>query len=322
VLEAIIVKALDKGPERRYQSARELRFDLERLSTGVMPVVSSQGPGLRWLAAGWLVLLLLLGLSVYGTRQGWFKRTQLTNAGSAAGVAPRKSVAVLGFRNLSGKPEGAWLSTALSEMLTTELGAGEQLRTIPGENVARMKKDLDLPEADSYGSETLQRIRKHLGSDLVVLGSYVESGDELRLDFRMQDAGAGDTVVSFSESGKSAELLDLISRTGTDLRQKLAVAAITPTENSGIRASLPSTRDAARLYAQGLEKLRVFDALGAKDLLLKAVAADPNQALAHSALAAAWSALGYDAKAPEEAKRAFDLSANIPREKHLAVAPG
>ncbi len=319
VLESIIVKTLDKDPERRYQSARELRFDLERLSSGVVVVVKSPGAGPRWLAAAGAVLLVLLGLSVYGGRQEWFKRAQPTNTGSAAAVAPRKSVAVLGFRNLSGKAEGAWLSTALSEMLTTELGAGEQLRTIPGENVARMKKDLNLPEADSYGTDTLGRIRIHLGSDLVVLGSYVESGADLRLDFRMQDAGAGDTVVSFSESGKSAELLDLISRTGADLRQKLAVAAITPAENSGILASLPSTRDAARLYAEGLEKLRVFDAPAAKDLLLKAVAADPNQALAHAALAAAWSALGYDAKAQEEAKSAFDRSGNLPRENRLAV---
>src|SRR6266705_1805215 len=31
-LEAIILKALDKDPERRYQSAKELRVDLERLA--------------------------------------------------------------------------------------------------------------------------------------------------------------------------------------------------------------------------------------------------------------------------------------------------
>ena len=48
---------------------------------------------------------------------------------------PRRSIAVLGFRNVSGRPDAAWLSTAFSEMLTTELAAGEQLRTIPGENV-------------------------------------------------------------------------------------------------------------------------------------------------------------------------------------------
>jgi TolB-like protein len=94
----------------------------------------------------------------------------------AAQVKVRRAVAVLGFKNLSGRSDEAWLSTALSEMLTTELAAGEKLRTIPGENVARMKIDLSLTDADSYAPDTLARIRKHLGSDYVVLGSYLALG--------------------------------------------------------------------------------------------------------------------------------------------------
>jgi len=70
-------------------------------------------------------------------------------------------VAVLGFKNLSGKPEVAGLSTAFSEMLTTELAAGGRLRTVPGENISQMKINLALPDADSYGKETLRKIRQH-----------------------------------------------------------------------------------------------------------------------------------------------------------------
>jgi hypothetical protein len=47
-------------------------------------------------------------------------------------------------------------------MLTTELAAGEQLRTIPGESVAQMKVSLAPPETDSYSKETLARIRQNL----------------------------------------------------------------------------------------------------------------------------------------------------------------
>jgi TolB-like protein len=43
----------------------------------------------------------------------------------------RPAIAVLGFRNLAGRQDAQWLSTALSEMLTTELGAGERLRPSP-----------------------------------------------------------------------------------------------------------------------------------------------------------------------------------------------
>ncbi len=47
-------------------------------------------------------------------------------------------------------------------------------------------------------------------------------------------------------------------------------------EAVSVRASLPSNREAARLYSEGLARLRVFDALEARDLLQRAIAADPK----------------------------------------------
>src|SRR5207247_3876178 len=69
----------------------------------------------------------------------------------------------------------------------------------------------------------------------------------------------------------------------------------------------------------GLAQLRVFDALGARDLLEKAVAIDPGYALAHAALGEAWASLGYQARGLEQAKSAFDLSGGLPREQRLWV---
>jgi hypothetical protein len=86
----------------------------------------------------------------------------------------------LALKNLSGKPDEAWLSTALSEMLATELAAGEQMRAVPGEKVAQAKIDLGLADADGYSPETPARIRANLGSDAVVLGSYTALGQKLK----------------------------------------------------------------------------------------------------------------------------------------------
>lgn len=124
----------------------------------------------------------------------------------------------MGFQNLSGRPEEAWLSTALSEMLTTELAAREKLRTVPGENVAKMKIDLSLPDADSYGQETLQKIHKDLNADNVVLGSYIPLGkDRIRLDLRLQDTERGETLVAISERGSEEYIDDLVSYAGAKL---------------------------------------------------------------------------------------------------------
>ena len=82
------------------------------------------------------------------------------NISSGAALKTRQSVAVLGFKNLSANAQGEWLSTALSEMLTSELAAGAHLRTIPEENVSNLKLQLSLGDAESYGKETLGRIRQ------------------------------------------------------------------------------------------------------------------------------------------------------------------
>ncbi len=318
-LESIILKALDRDPDLRYQSARELRIDLERLSSGSGPVAVRPRSVWPWVAAA--AALVVAGLLVWNPEN---LRERIAGWHATAPSSPhvRRSVAVMGFRNLSGKPEQAWLSTALAEMLSTELSSGGQLRSLPGENIARMRLDLALPEAESYAPDTLNRIRMHSGTDLVVLGSYMAMGDEggnrLRVDFHLQDAATGETLASVSETGTEPELLDLIARTGSRLRSAIGVQAASG-EASATRSSLPSSSEAARLYAEGLSKLRVFEALEAKSLLEKAVALDPNHALSHTALADALANLGFDALAREQAKKAFDLSTNLPRDERLMI---
>jgi tetratricopeptide (TPR) repeat protein len=243
------------------------------------------------------------------------------DAGSAPPTAiRRRSIAVLGFKNLSGSPEKSWLSTALSELMTTELSQGDELRTIPGESVAQMRMSLAIPDADSYSQQTLNRIRQNLGSDDVVVGSYLPLGNGvLRLDLRMQDALAGETLATVSEKGNESEIDTLVGKAGAKLRAKLGIAALSDEQSAVVRTSLPSNPEAARLYSEGLQKLRLFDALAARDLLEKSVALDPGHAPAHSALAQAWAALGYDDKARVQAKRALELSPSFSREERLLI---
>src|SRR6266540_3341211 len=63
----------------------------------------------------------------------------------------------------------------------------------------------------------------------------------------------------------------------------------------------------------------MFDALGARPSLEKAVAADPAFSLAHVALAQAWSLLGYDGRARDSARRAYETSGRLPRQDRLWV---
>jgi len=244
-------------------------------------------------------------------------------AGLSNGGNLRQSVAVLGFKNLSGDAQEAWLSTALSDWLMTELTAGEHVRAIPAESVARMKMELALPDLNSLSRESLTRIRKNLGTDFVVVGSYAmlgtKSDGQIRLDLRLQDTRNGETTGAFSETGTESHLLDLVSRAGEQLRAELGVRAVTSEEAAEVAIALPSKSETAKLYSEGLVRLRAFDALRARDLFQKAITAEPTYALSHAALARAWAHLGYDENAKAEAKKAFDLSSNLSRAERLLV---
>ena len=313
-MDDIILKALQKDVSRRYQTASELRGDLERLTAGV-PVLAQAKPQRVWIAAAvvLLVVLVVLGLA------GYFVARKRTSDRGGNAARSRRSVAVLGFKNLGSDKNQNWLSTALSEMLTTELAAGDKLRTVPGENVARAKADLALPDAESLAAETLSKVHSILGANLVVLGSYLDLDGQIRVDVRVQDAAAGETVAKFSQVGTEAQLFDLVRHLGETLRNECGAGEVTPEQATSIRASEPVNTEAAKLYAEGLAKLRSFDTMQARDLLTQAVGKDPAYAMAHEALAEVWSQLGYDDKAKEESRRAFELSAGLSRQDALGI---
>ena len=93
------------------------------------------------------------------------ERRQTRSAASAAQIAPRPSAAVIGFRNLSGRPADEWLSTAMAEMLTTELAGDGQMRVVPAERVARADVDLGHHAAATLSQEAVERLRNTLASD-------------------------------------------------------------------------------------------------------------------------------------------------------------
>jgi DNA-binding winged helix-turn-helix (wHTH) protein/tetratricopeptide (TPR) repeat protein/TolB-like protein len=232
----------------------------------------------------------------------------------------RPSIAVLGFRSLSGEPGSAWLAPALAEMLTTELSAGGRVRVVSGETVARARKTLD---AEALDAETLRRLHSILGCDLLVTGSYRlppgRPNGQIRLDVLVLRLPGGETAASLTEAGTGPGLFELVGRTGSELRERLGLKGLSPEQEKEARSLQPASPEAARLYTQGLEDLHAYDHLHAVSLLRKAAMADPRSASIHAALSQAWGGLGYDARAVEEARRAIELSAGLPKPERLAI---
>ncbi len=300
----------------------------KELPLPALPEIPPAPPGAsrrRWLLP--LSLAALIGLAAAaGLLLRVFPRPERpaspaaeeTSEAAAPGLRP--SIAVLHLKNLSRRPDAEWLAPALSEMLSTELSAGSQVRVVSGETVARARHSLT---SEALDAGSLQRLHTILGSRYLVVGSYIAmdstDGGSLRLDLRILEVPGGEVVASIAEVGSERELFELVSRTGARLRQTLGLAGLSPEQSRAARASIPRSPEAARLYAEGLERLRSFNSPAALDLLQRAAKAEPGSAVIHAALAHTWTELGYDSRAMEEAGRARELAGSLSREERIAI---
>ena len=229
----------------------------------------------------------------------------------------RKSVAVLHIRDLSKAPTEAWLQTALAEMLTSELAASGKLHAIPAEDVARWRTDLGTRPETERRADVLRMARTSFGADTFVLGSYLVLGTcpdcKVRIDLGLFDAASGEQVATVIDEGPAQDLLDVTTRLGAKLRAELGVSGTTATPPRWPAAS------AMKEYAEGLKALRLIDPMAARDHLQAAVTADPGNALIHSALADAWTMLGYGSRAMDENRRANELSSTLGRLDQLGI---
>ncbi len=245
-------------------------------------------------------------------------KAAMPSPAAASQLKLRRSVAVLGFRNLAGGVDQNWLSSAFTEMLNTELATSGDLRLVSGEDVANVKHDLSLPDEGTLARSTLARLRSSLGADVVVVGSYTLLNDggknRIRLDIRAQDTALGETILEDALTGNENDLFDLASQAGSRLRETLDPSISLAPASETPRFSGSSNQLAVQFYSEGRARLYEFDFVGARDLLTRAIAADPDFAIAHSALSSALSSLGYGAQAQQEARRALQHAQTLPSE--------
>ena len=331
-LQWSITKALAKDEDERYQNVKDFLTDLKRIrkqleieeelkrsKTSTSARTAAEARNKKWIAITFIMLLTIVLSSIF-----FIQERQKAPSGPATNLMTqgmRPAIAVIGFKNLSGSNETTWISSALSEMLSTELAIGEKLLVLSGEEVSRSKKELSLEQTDSFSSETLFRIRKNLPADYLILGAYyVPPGQkQIRLDLSVQKTEDGKIAARFTETRNELDLLGLVLAAGLHLRQSLGIVPLSQQQLNSARTSLSSNPEAVRFYSEGLAQLREMDRRGARDLMLKAVKADPKFPLAFSTLSQAWYELGYTKNAFVAAKTALDLSDGLSREERLLM---
>jgi eukaryotic-like serine/threonine-protein kinase len=344
---AVVARCLEREPEQRFANTEEimqvLRGESVALppasgsaaglgSAGADPTAMQSMPGItasgsvirrRWPLTIAVIVLLLAGgawlaIRYRGSRQAAEHAASVPAAGGA-----RKAVAILGFKNLSDRKGADSLGNVLADSLWSQLDTG-QLRFIPASQVDDMKENLALGDISaSLSGKQTEAIHKYLGADVLVTGSYTVTGSpgdpSVLWNIRLVSAADGQNLGSFEPLGKQSDLNDLVVHAGSLVRQKFGVS-LSAVEEARLNSSLSTNSEAVTAFSEARQKLRTFDLLGATKLLEKSVEADPKFAQAHSALAEAWDALGFETKATEEAKKALDADAGLSTEARNVVS--
>ena len=223
-LERIIDKCVEKDPENRYQSAKELAIDLRRQQTGVLGVVQparklarswsakSVGLGIGILAS---VFVLLIALNVGRLHDRVFGRAD----------APRiESLAVLPVKNFSDDPGQEFFADGMTDDLIAGLAQIKAVKVISRTSVMHYKGT----------SETLPQIAKELGVDGIVEASVMRSGDRVRITAQLIDARQDRHLWASNYEREMTDVLSLQSEVVQAIANEIRVQ-VTPPESERLK---------------------------------------------------------------------------------------
>ena len=312
--QRIVGRCLEKNPEARYQSARELHDDLEQLRRGLDASAYLESTGTGSVVAG--------AASVAPSLPASASASPLPSPASQA----CRVVAVMPFANITGRPDDDWIGTGIAETVTADLKAIRGLTVIGSERVydamhragpagtaGAEHGDFDEPSAIDLG--------RRLGAAWIVTGGFQRMADALRITARAVDVGSGTVARTVKVDGQMAEIFQLQDRVvqelAGDLNRALGLSELSVEE----RTSFPSLA-AFECFSRGRLRLReaTRDSMDQAILLFEqAVELDPGYALAWAALAAAYAMKGQFQgssalvdKAAQMARRALALDPRLP----------
>ena len=297
-LEDIILKCLEKDPDRRYQSAKELAIDLRRLAepSTVAPALSP--PRRRYgVAAGVIAAILLasvlVALNVGNWRERFLKR---------AATGRIESLAVLPLQNLSGDPQQDYFADGMTEAVITEVAQISGLRVTSRTSVMQFKRT----------NKPLPEIARELGVDAVLEGSVQRSGGRVAITVQLIHAATDRHLWAKNYQREMSDVLALEREVAQNVAEEVGVK-LGSSQQAYIAAARTVRPEAHEDYLLGLHSLRSGTRTGtekAVEYFQAAIAKDPNDALSYAGLANAYRGLSSLYMAPLDA---------MPRAKAAAV---
>jgi serine/threonine protein kinase/tetratricopeptide (TPR) repeat protein len=318
-LSSIVSKCLEREVDQRYQTASELRADLDAYEAGGAPAasltfrsVSSPSSKLdtirtapwRWGATGGAVVLLLALLSFFFYRSKTTGHPQTQSAAATPGI----SLAVFPLRNASGISSLNWMSASLSDMISTAIGQSTQLRTVSPERMRQVFGDLRLTPESTIDEATLRRIAEFAAADITVSGQYTRIGDQLYIEAVIENLKNGHSTTLKAQTLEK-DLPTAINSLADSIRKNLSLSSADLKEVQAQAIQPTSTSvEALKDYNEALAMTRAGRNIDAQGLLSAAVDSDSHFALAYALLSHVKAELGYQAEAEQISRRAVELS--------------
>jgi tetratricopeptide (TPR) repeat protein len=301
-LERVILRALQKDPKERYQSAGDLRVDLANLATGTMPIQApAKTPPSK---VHWLVIaVLLLALAGVGTWRTRHRGGLLT--------AADRVLAVLPFESVANDPPTNALGLGLTETVTTKLvqaSDGGHLQLVATRELV------------AQGVKTADQARRDFGTDLVLEGSLQQSGDQIRITCSLVDPKTHVQLAAREVTGDAKQIFELQDRLFERVLEMLPLV-VEPFRRQALRVH-PDTQPAAYdFYLRGRGYLEEYQSLdniqNAISQFERALDVDGNYAPAQAAMGMAY-AIGFQQK--NQGKDWLE-KARIHCERALAITP-
>ncbi|HVQ37025.1 MAG TPA: tetratricopeptide repeat protein, partial [Pyrinomonadaceae bacterium] len=235
-------------------------------------------------------------------------------------VPGRKPVAVMYFDNQSGNSDLDWLREGLADMIITDLSRSDKLSLLSRQQLHLLLERIGHNQGEHIRLDEALDVARRSQARIVVLGSFARLGDQIRIDVQLHNAQDGQLLAAerlvVAEPGQILTQVDLLS---LKLASHLG-AAPDPQRDSGLTSVMTNNLQAYRFYSLAVEKAQSLNNDEAVALLEKAVALDPQFAMAYGRIGYAYAVTGYDgerAKAPLE--KAFQLSNRLTEKDRLYI---
>jgi serine/threonine protein kinase/tetratricopeptide (TPR) repeat protein len=324
-LAKLVLRCLKKDRSERFHSADGLVAELTRIektrpeTTGPLPVRKPQTskqitvrlPSKKiWIPAA-VTLVALAALLVW--------QFIPENEGS------RRTLAVLGFKNQTGDAGLDHLREIIPNLLITSLEQSKHMRVTSWQRLRDLFRQAGRDESALYDEEAGFDVCRKQGIDAVIVGFFSQAGETFVTNVTVLDAATRESLKSASARGEGVNSVlrsqvDEISReVGKGIRKPLLKleAPARP-----VMELTTSSMEAYEYYLRGRGEYEKYYHVEARQLLERAIALDPEFAMAHLLLARTAVVLFDSDLARDAMEKAFRYSAKASEKERLTITAG